>query len=106
MTSPSFRSWPLAVFNRRLHETRKISAALRGKCGSASQGTHHEYIRSGRTNKAVVLIGRGLNRYEWREDWPVLRLIAVLIAVGVCWLNNIAVNTRVGWYAQTVSAQR
>ena len=31
----------------------------------------------------------------------------VLIAVGVCGLNNIGVNTRTGWYARTMSsAQR
>ncbi len=56
--------------------------------------------------KAMVLTGHGgLDRYEWREDWPVPvpGPMEVLIAVGACGLNNTDVNTRTGWYSRTVT---
>ena len=59
-----------------------------------------------RTMKAMVLTGHGgLDRYEWREDWPVPvpGPMEVLIGVGACGLNNTDVNTRTGWYSRTVT---
>ena len=59
-----------------------------------------------RTMKAMVLTGHGgLDRYEWREDWPVPAPgpMEVLIEVGACGLNNTDVNTRTGWYSRTVT---
>ena len=59
-----------------------------------------------RAMKAMVLTGHGgLDRYEWREDWPVPvpGPMEVLIAVGACGLNNTDVNTRTGWYSRTVT---
>ena len=56
--------------------------------------------------KAMVLTGHGgLDRYEWREDWPVPTpgRGEVLIRVGACGLNNTDVNTRTGWYSKTVT---
>ena len=56
--------------------------------------------------KAMVLTGHGgLDRYEWREDWPVPvpGPMEVLIEVGACGLNNTDVNTRTGWYSRTVT---
>ena len=44
-----------------------------------------------RVMKAMVLAGHGgLDRYEWREDWPVPvpGPAQVLIEVGACGLNN------------------
>ncbi len=57
------------------------------------------------TMKAVVLTGHGgLDRYEWREDWPTPAPAPgeVLIRVGACGLNNTDVNTRTGWYSKAV----
>ena len=59
-----------------------------------------------RTMKAMVLTGHGgLDRYEWREDWPVPApgAMEALIRVGACGLNNTDVNTRTGWYSRTVT---
>lgn len=57
------------------------------------------------TMQAMVLTGHGdLDRYEWREDWPVPKPgpEQVLIRVAACGLNNTDVNTRSGWYSQAV----
>ena len=59
-----------------------------------------------RTMKAMVLTGHGgLDRYQWREDWPVPEPgpMEALIEVGACGLNNTDVNTRTGWYSRTVT---
>ena len=59
-----------------------------------------------RTMKAMVLTGHGgLDKYEWREDWPVPvpGPNEVLLKVGACGLNNTDVNTRTGWYSRAVS---
>lgn len=56
--------------------------------------------------KAMVLTGHGgLDRYEWREDWPVPEPgpMEALIRVGACGLNNTDVNTRTGWYSRAVT---
>lgn len=56
--------------------------------------------------KAMVLTGHGgLDKYEWREDWPRPEPgpMDVLIQVGACGLNNTDVNTRSGWYSKTVN---
>ena len=56
--------------------------------------------------KAMVLTGHGgLDRYEWREDWPVPDPgpMEALIEVGACGLNNTDVNTRTGWYSKSVA---
>ncbi len=55
---------------------------------------------------AMVLTGHGgLERYEWREDWPVPApgRMEALIRVGACGLNNTDINTRTGWYSRTVT---
>ena len=57
-----------------------------------------------RAVRAMVLTGHGgLDRYEWREDWPepVPGPTEALIRVGACGLNNTDVNIRTGWYART-----
>ncbi len=57
------------------------------------------------TMRAVVLTGHGgLDRLEYRTDWPTPRpgREDVLIRVGACGLNNTDVNTRTGWYAKSV----
>ena len=59
-----------------------------------------------RVMKAMVLTGHGgLDRYEWREDWPVPAPgpMEALIEVGACGLNNTDVNTRTGWYSRTAT---
>ena len=59
-----------------------------------------------RRMKAMVLTGHGgLDRYEWREDWPVPEPgpMEALIEVGACGLNNTDVNTRTGWYSRAVT---
>ena len=56
--------------------------------------------------KAMVLTGHGgLEKYEWREDWPVPEpgQKEALIEVGACGLNNTDVNTRTGWYSKAVT---
>lgn len=59
-----------------------------------------------RTMNAMVLTGHGsLDKYVWREDWPMPEPgpMEALIKVGACGLNNTDVNTRSGWYSKTVS---
>ena len=59
-----------------------------------------------RTMKAMVLTGHGgLDKYEWREDWPVPEpgAMEALIRVGACGLNNTDVNARTGWYSRAVT---
>ncbi len=59
-----------------------------------------------KTMKAMLLSGHGgLDKYDWREDWPVpeLRPGDVLIEVGACGLNNTDVKTRTGWYSKAVT---
>ncbi len=58
------------------------------------------------TMKAMVLTGHGgLDKYEWRENWPVPvpGREEVLVRVEACGLNNTDVNTRTGWYSKSVS---
>ena len=55
--------------------------------------------------RAVVLTGQGgLDKLEYKEDWPVPTLAAgeALIRVGACGCNNTDINTRTGWYSKTV----
>lgn len=56
--------------------------------------------------RAMVLTGHGgLDKYEYREDWPTPVPAAgeVLIKVAACGLNNTDVNTRSGWYSKKVT---
>ena len=56
--------------------------------------------------RAVVLTGHGgLERLEYREDWPTPQAGAgeVLVRVGACGLNNTDINTRTAWYSKSVS---
>ena len=56
--------------------------------------------------KAMVLTGHGgLDKYAWREDWPMPEPapMEALIKVGACGLNNTDVNTRTGWYSKAVT---
>ena len=58
------------------------------------------------TMKAMILTGHGgLDKYDWREDWPVPQPTPgeVLIRVGACGMNNTDVNTRSGWYSKAVT---
>ncbi len=58
------------------------------------------------TMNAVILTGHGgLDRLEFREDWPTPRPGPgeVLIRVGACGLNNTDINTRSGWYSKEVT---
>lgn len=58
------------------------------------------------TMRAVVTMGHGgLEKLEYREDWPVPRPGSgdVLVRVGACGLNNTDVNTRTGWYSKAVT---
>ncbi len=57
--------------------------------------------------QAVLLTGHGgFDKLEIREDVPVIRPAAgeVLIRIGACGMNNTDINTRIGWYSQTVSS--
>lgn len=57
------------------------------------------------TMAAMVLTGHGgLDKLEYREDWPVPVPGAdeVLIKVAACGMNNTDINTRVGWYSKAV----
>ena len=52
--------------------------------------------------RAVVLTGHGgLERLQFREDWPLPQAGPgqVLVRVGACGLNNTDVNTRTAWYS-------
>ena len=56
--------------------------------------------------RAVVLTGHGgLDKLEYREDWPTPSPAAgeVLVRVGACGLNNTDINTRTAWYSKTVT---
>jgi NADPH:quinone reductase-like Zn-dependent oxidoreductase len=56
--------------------------------------------------RAMVLTGHGgLDKLEYREDWPVPKVGErdVLIKVGACGINNMDLNARVGWYGATVT---
>ena len=56
---------------------------------------------------AMVTTGHGgLDRLEYRTDWPRPDPGAgeVLVRVAACGLNNTDINTRVGWYSQSVKA--
>ena len=56
------------------------------------------------TMRAVVLTGHGgLDKLDYREDWPtpVPRAGEVLVRVGACGLNNTDINTRTAWYSKT-----
>ena len=58
------------------------------------------------TMKAVVLTGHGgLDKLEYREDWPVPQPGPgeVIVKVGACGLNNTDVNTRTAWYSDKVT---
>ena len=58
------------------------------------------------TMRAVVLTGHGgLEKLEYRTDWPVPQPgpHEVLVKVGACGLNNTDVNTRSGWYSKAVT---
>ncbi len=59
-----------------------------------------------RVMRAMVLTGHGgLDKYAWREDWPMPEPgpMEALVRVGACGLNNTDVNTRTGWYSKTVT---
>lgn len=59
-----------------------------------------------RSMRAMVLTGHGgLDKLEYREDWPVPTPKAgeVLIEVGACGLNNTDINTRTAWYSKEVT---
>ena len=56
--------------------------------------------------RAVVLTGHGgLDKLDYREDWPAPRAGPgeVLVKVGACGLNNTDINTRTAWYSKSVS---
>ncbi|MEZ5776325.1 MAG: alcohol dehydrogenase family protein [Hyphomicrobiaceae bacterium] len=58
------------------------------------------------TMRAVVLTGHGgLDKLEYREDWPTPTPGPgeVVVRVGACGLNNTDVNTRTAWYSKTVN---
>ena len=58
------------------------------------------------TMRAVVLTGHGgLDRLEYRTDWPTPTPGPgeVLVKVHACGLNNTDVNTRTAWYSKGVS---
>jgi len=58
------------------------------------------------TMRAVVLTGHGgLDRLEYRTDWPTPTPGPgeVLVKVHACGLNNTDVNTRTAWYSKAVS---
>ena len=58
------------------------------------------------TMRGVVLTGHGgLDKLEYREDLPVPKpdQDEVLISVSACGMNNTDINTREGWYSETVS---
>ena len=55
---------------------------------------------------AVVLTGHGgLDKLEYREDWPTPQPAngEVLVRVGACGLNNTDINTRTAWYSKSVT---
>ena len=59
-----------------------------------------------KTMRAMVLTGHGgLDKLVYREDWPVPEPAPgwAAIAVGACGMNNTDINTRIGWYASSVT---
>lgn len=59
-----------------------------------------------KTMSAAVLTGHGgLDKLEIHHDWPVPSPKAgeVLIKVAACGMNNTDINTRIGWYDDSVS---
>ena len=57
---------------------------------------------------AAVLMGHGgFDKLEIRDDWPVPEPKAgeVLIHVAACGMNNTDINTRIGWYDDTVPGE-
>lgn len=61
-----------------------------------------------RTMTAVVLTGHGgFDKLEYRQDIPVPVPgdDEVLIQVLACGINNTDINTRIGWYAKSVTSQ-
>jgi NADPH:quinone reductase-like Zn-dependent oxidoreductase len=59
-----------------------------------------------KTMRAVILVGHGgLDRLEYREDWPTPRPGAgeVVVRVNACGINNTDINTRTAWYSKTVT---
>ncbi|MER8785758.1 alcohol dehydrogenase family protein [Mesorhizobium sp. M1006] len=55
--------------------------------------------------RAVILTGHGgLDKLDYREDWPVPKPAAgeVVIKVGACGLNNTDINSRTAWYSKAV----
>jgi len=60
------------------------------------------------TMRAVVLTGYGgLDKLEYREDWPTPQPGPgeAVVKVGACGLNNTDINTRTGWYADSVKTE-
>lgn len=58
-----------------------------------------------KTMRAVVLTGHGgLDKLEYREDWPAPEPGPddAIVKVGACGLNNTDINTRTAWYSKTV----
>lgn len=56
--------------------------------------------------RAVVLTGHGgLDKLEDRHDVPLPEVgpDEVLIQVAACGMNNTDINTRIGWYAKSVT---
>ena len=67
------------------------------------QGTN---VKIPETMRAVVLTGHGgLDKLDYREDWPTPRPAdgEVLVQVGACGLNNTDINTRTAWYSKSVT---
>eukprot|EP00670_Eutreptiella_braarudii_P028872 CAMPEP_0174375524 /NCGR_PEP_ID=MMETSP0811_2-20130205/114940_1 /TAXON_ID=73025 ORGANISM="Eutreptiella gymnastica-like, Strain CCMP1594" /NCGR_SAMPLE_ID=MMETSP0811_2 /ASSEMBLY_ACC=CAM_ASM_000667 /LENGTH=393 /DNA_ID=CAMNT_0015525871 /DNA_START=15 /DNA_END=1193 /DNA_ORIENTATION=- len=59
-----------------------------------------------KTMRAVVLTGHGgLDKLEYREDWPTPQpgVGEVVVKVGACGLNNTDINTRTAWYSKSVT---
>ncbi|NKB75807.1 MAG: zinc-binding dehydrogenase [Gammaproteobacteria bacterium] len=56
--------------------------------------------------RAVVLTGHGgLDKLEYRENWPVPVAASgeVVVKVAACGLNNTDINTRTAWYSKSVT---
>jgi NADPH:quinone reductase-like Zn-dependent oxidoreductase len=56
--------------------------------------------------RAVILTGHGgLDRLDYREDWPTPAPGPgeVVVKVGACGLNNTDINTRTAWYSKTIT---
>lgn len=60
------------------------------------------------TMTAAILTGHGgFDKLEIRHDWPVPQPQAgeVLVRVSACGINNTDINTRIGWYDDSVSGE-